>query len=220
MIDLHLGDCLDVLKRLPEGSVDAVVSDPPYGINVVLGSGGRGAWRRRNANRPIIGDDRPFDPAPYLSYPKVLLFGANNWHTLPAGGTLLAWDKSCGRGPADTFTDCEFAWTNVKVKRNICRYMWKGIACVKAGESHGRRWHPTQKPIGLMRWCLDMLGIPAGGIVLDPYMGSGSTGVACVQTGRRFIGIEIDPGYFEIAQRRIEQAQKEAAENLYAKAGG
>ncbi len=77
-----------------------------------------------------------------------------------------------------------------------------------------KRQHPNEKPVGLMRWVLDRLKVPSGATVLDPYMGSGTTGVACVQTGRRFIGVEIDAGYFAIAQRRIEEAQN--AEPLFA----
>jgi DNA modification methylase len=209
------GDCLEVLPRLPRGSVNAVVCDPPYGIGYAhSGQAGKAtfggprfhyAHRRNTAS--IVGDEAPFDPSPWLAFPIVLFWGADHFRDrLPAGGTFIGWDKSLGRGPNDSFVDCEFAWTNVRVKRNLCRYLWKGLLSWKRGEENGRRYHPTQKPIGLMRWCLDTLGIERGATVLDPYMGVGSTGLACVQTGRRFLGVEIDSGYFKIARDRIRKA--------------
>jgi DNA modification methylase len=116
----------------------------------------------------------------------------------------VAWDKHTGIGPNDSFADAEFAWTNLKIKRNVIRYLWKGVVSEKAGEENGRRWHPTTKPQGVMRWCLNQM--PQARVIVDPYMGSGSTGVAAVAMGRQFIGIEIERKYFDIACRRIEQA--------------
>lgn len=218
-VKLWLADCLDVLPTLEAGSVDAVVTDPPYGIRYQHGGGGKTGWGFRamrergkaryaaNDHDKIIGDDMPFDPLPFLRFPISLLFGANHFcQRLPSGGSWLCWDKSCGKGPKDSFADAEFAWTSVaSVKRNVCRYLWKGMACVKRGEANYKggvlREHPTQKPIGLMQWCLETIGMP--GIVLDPFMGSGTTGVACVRLGRKFLGIEKEPKYFDIAKRRI-----------------
>jgi DNA modification methylase len=77
---------------------------------------------------------------------------------------------------------------------------------IKAHE-HGSRVHPTQKPVALMQWILDVLKVPVGATVLDPFMGSGATGIACMNTGRNFIGIEIVEEYFIVAKKRIEQAQ-------------
>lgn len=213
---LYLGDCREILPTLPK--VDAVITDPPYGIAYQHSGGGKGvhaAVKRgdpdsaRNANRPIAGDDEPFDPAHLLELaPSVLMFGADHFRDrLPAGGTFIAWDKHCGRGPNDSFADCEFAWANFKTKRNIIRYLWKGVACEKFGEDGGKRYHPTTKPQGVMHACLDM--VPEARVILDPYMGSGSTGVAAVARGLTFIGCEIDPDYFEIACRRIEDAQRQ-----------
>jgi site-specific DNA-methyltransferase (adenine-specific)/modification methylase len=156
-----------------------------------------------NDYRPVIGDDRPFDPAPILALDvPTVLWGANHYaDRLPASGGWLVWDKE---RPDDLDqSTCELAWTNcIKGVRRF-RYLWHGM--MRAGE-HGENYHPTQKPAALMRWMLGLRWMP-GGTILDPFMGSGTTGVACVQTGRDFIGIEIDPGYFEIAKKRIEEAQ-------------
>lgn len=210
---LYLGDCRDILPTLPK--VDAVITDPPYGIAYQHSGGGAGTPGRRarpskrNALRPILGDAEPFDPSHLFELaPFVLIFGADHFRArLPNGGTFIAWDKHCGRGPDDSFADCEFAWVNRKVKRNIIRYLWKGIACEKAGEDGGRRPHPTTKPQGVMRACLDMA--PDARLILDPYMGSGSTGVAATARGLSFIGCEIDTEHFYTACRRIEDAQRQ-----------
>lgn len=210
---LYLGDCREILPGLPK--VDAVVTDPPYGIAYQHSGGGAGTPGRRdrpshrNALRPIAGDSEPFDPAHLINLaPRVLIFGADHFRSrLPDGGTLIAWDKHCGRGPNDSFADAEFAWVNIKVKRNVIRYLWKGVACEKAGEEGGKRYHPTTKPQGVMHACLDMM--QGARSILDPYMGSGSTGVAAVSRGLSFIGCEIDPEHFETACRRIEDAQRQ-----------
>jgi len=98
--------------------------------------------------------------------------------------------------------EAELAWTNVIGATRVFRNLWSGI--LRSSEK-GEYYHPTQKPIELMEWCLRF--VKEDGAILDPYMGSGSTGVACVKTGRDFIGIEIDHGYFEIAKQRIAEAE-------------
>lgn len=212
---LYCGDCREILPHLK--GVDAVVSDPPYGIGYVHSGGGGLAV---TSMKPIHGDDAPFDPGLILGLNlsndernrlPLLFWGANHYaQRLPDGGQWLCWDKSCGQGPADSFADAEFAWMNRKNARCVYRHVWKGM--VRAGadnSSRSARAHPSQKPVELMRWCLETARIGMGKTVLDPYMGSGSTGVACVTSGRRFVGIEIDPDYFKIACRRIEAAQRQ-----------
>lgn len=203
---LYLGDCRDILPTLPK--VDAVITDPPYGIAYQHSGGGLGVAGRRNSKRPIHGDDEPFDPSHIATLaPFVLMFGADHFRArLPDGGAFIAWDKSLGIGPKDSFSDAEFAWCSAKVKRNAIRYLWKGVASEKAGEENGARYHPTMKPQGVMRICIELAGDAA--LILDPYMGSGSTGVAAVRMGRKFIGCEIDERHFETACRRIEDAQR------------
>ena len=106
----------------------------------------------------------------------------------------------------DSFSDVEFAWHSKRGAARIFNFKWKGIASVKAGEEPGRS-HPTQKPVALMRWCIEQAGSPE--VVLDPYMGSGTTGVAAVKMGLKFVGIELDAGHFDTAKRRIEAALRE-----------
>lgn len=209
---LYLGDCREILPTL--GKVDAVVSDPPYGINYNHGGGQRfgsvGVTKAAKARgQPkIVGDDAPFDPAPWLQFPKVLLWGADHFFPrLPDRGRWLAWNKLGDMEPWDSFSDVEFAWCSVEGAARIFSMKWKGIACEKAGEANGLREHTTQKPIRLMTWCLQQIG--EAETVLDPFMGSGTTGVACLRADRKFIGCEIDPTYFDIACRRIGEAYKQ-----------
>lgn len=209
---LYLGDCREILPTLPK--VDAVVSDPPYGIGMkwkgVQRLGRAAGLDAPPANRQpewedIHGDDQPFDPAPWLAYPQVILWGGNNYAGLPAARKWLVWDKRRDTTP-DNHGDAELAWTNLPGVIRVHRQVWRGI--VREGSenvANGPKHHPTQKPIELMRWCVGM----TSGTVLDPYMGSGTTGVACMDLQRPFIGVEIHEPYFSIACRRIEDAQRQ-----------
>lgn len=204
-VTLYLGDCRNILTGLP--ATVAIVSDPPYGIAHVRGAGGLGKHNRRNI-APIVGDEAPFEPSHLLRFNNVLIWGADHYAArLPADqGRWLAWNKLDDMESFDSFSDVEFAWHSKKAAARIFSFKWKGIASVKAGEDAGRS-HPTQKPIALMRWCIEQAGSPSH--ICDPYLGSGTTGVAAVKLGRRFTGIEIDPGYFDIACRRIAAALKQ-----------
>jgi site-specific DNA-methyltransferase (adenine-specific)/modification methylase len=210
-VTLYLGDCREILPTL--GKVDAVVTDPPYGIKFRWkGADRRGrasglSWGsgRRSAEpqwSDIIGDDRAFDPSFWIQFPQVILWGANNFSAMPPARGWLIWDKRCGT-TADNHGDAELAWTNLDQVVRVHRQLWRGI--VREGEenvANGDKVHPTQKPVELMKFCVRM----TTGTVLDPFMGSGTTGVAAVKLGRRFIGIEIEPKYFDIACRRIQAA--------------
>jgi len=202
-VEIWLGDCRDVLPLI--GRVDAVVTDPPYGIGFEKGEGGRGKQRFRRSYGPIVGDDQPFDPSPWLNWPCIL-WGANHYSSRLPHGRWLAWNKLGALEPWDSFSDVEFAWQNTRAADRIFSLLWKGLI---QGEkiNSGERSHPTQKPMALMRWCLGFL--PDARVILDPFMGSGTTGVAAVKLGRKFIGVEIDPGYFDIARRRISDALKQ-----------
>ena len=219
--ELWHGDCMEILHALPQDA--ALVTDPPYGISYVHSGGGGASSTLEGAHRlgkpppdttPIHGDDKPVDPAPWLGFEKIVIFGAEHFKTrLPEGGRFLCWDKSLGVGPADSFTDAEFAWTSEPTKRNVFRLMWKGLCCDKAEEDlmdgQFRRHHTSQKPLPLMRWAIELLRMKPGSVILDPYMGSGSTGVAALSLGMRFVGAEIDRAHFEIACARMEAAQRQ-----------
>lgn len=208
---LFLGDCREVFESVDVGGVFAVVTDPPYGIGYSHSGGGKfppGSLRRfRHGGKVIVGDEGPFDPSLLLGFENVLCWGANHFAgRLPAGGRWLAWNKLAGMAVRDSFSDVEFAWHSLGGASRIIDYGWKGIAGRKVGESNGVRLHPNMKPLGVMRWCLEQVGASEGDLILDPYMGSGSTGVASVQLGMRFVGVEIEREYFEVACRRLSEA--------------
>ncbi len=128
---------------------------------------------------------------------SVVIWGGN-YYSLPPCRRFLIWDKE---NDGRDFADIEFAWTNVDAVARIFR--------MRPMNMDGGKVHPTQKPVSLMRWCIQQAKVPDGGAILDPYMGSGSTGVAAVQMRHPFIGIEMEPKYFDIACRRIEEAQRQ-----------
>ena len=186
---LHLGDCLSFMRTLPDGAVDAVVTDPPYGIYACGGKWGHKEqlqWDRETA-----------DVLHLLDYAPIVAIWGGNYFGLPPSRGWLVWYKP---DSVPSAADAELAWTNQDMNT---RHITHSIAATN-GERAG---HPTQKPLRVMQWTLDMLRIPPGATVFDPFMGSGTTGVACVRTGRKFIGCEIDPTYYAIAQRRIAEAQ-------------
>ena len=187
---LYLGDCEEILLELPV--VDAVVTDPPYGINITKS-------HRLALSRNLGGKDWDNAPADISILPDVIkIIWGGNYFNLPPSRGFLVWDKNnSGRD----FADVEFAWTNIDMvaRRFIFRPM----------NMDGGKVHPTQKPIALMEWCLGFL--PKAEVILDPFMGSGTTGVAAVNLGRRFIGIEREEEYFEVALRRIEEAEKQGS---------
>ncbi len=197
--ELWHGDCREVLPLL---AFDAIVTDPPYGLNYSHGAVQTGKWQSKHDRVKIEGDDKPFDPAHLLTGKPCLLWGANNFaDKLPIGG-WLAWNKRDGIEQVKfSMSDAELAWMTKPGATRMFHHLWFGLA--RASEI-GEHMHPTQKPVALMKWCIDQLG--AAGVIADPYLGSGSTGVAAVHMGRPFVGIEIDAGHFETACRRIEQA--------------
>lgn len=186
-VTLYLGDCREILPTL--GKVDCVVTDPPYGIGDKMQGGTWGAAEK-------YADFRRWDVAPSAENlallrsiaPAVVLWGGN-YFDAPAARCWLVWDKT---NAVRTMADVELAWTNLD--RPAKRF--RGAVGV-------HEWgHPTEKPLDLMAWCIQQIPPPAT-LILDPFMGSGTTGVAAVSLDRKFIGIEIEKKYFEIACRRI-----------------
>lgn len=185
------GDAMEVVPTLPE--VDVVVTDPPFGINF---AGQPTKWQRRKGHKPRDWDRAAPDVRWLLDVaPKVAVWGGN-YFGLPASRGWMAWYKP---DAPPSMGNIELAWTNVDRTA-------KCIVHSISATNRERVGHPTQKPIAVMRWCLDVMGVPEGATVLAPFCGSGTTGVACMQTGRNFIGIEIDPAYADIARRRIADA--------------
>lgn len=200
---LHHADCRDVLPTL--GKFDLLLTDPPYGIGYApthrKWNGEESGWAK------IYGDEKKFLPAQVLlSADRHLLWGANYYSDLLPLGGWVAWDKRCSdRGDAMLGNPCEFAWNSFGAQA-IARIQHGGV--INADSLTGNnenRFHPTQKPVKLMDFCLRLT--PAAKTVLDPFMGSGTTGVACIQSGRAFTGIERERKYFDIVCERISRAQ-------------
>lgn len=184
----------------------AVVTDPPYGIDYGLSgrfsaTHGWGPWRENvswDAQRP---PREIFDAIRACSHDQIIWGGNYFSDYLPPSMQWLVWDK----GQRDfSLADVEFAWSSQQKAARIFNYP-RGMARLDGKEP------PTQKPLALMEWCLSF--VPHAEII-DPFMGSGTTGVACMNLGRRFIGVEIEPKYFDIACERIENAQRQ--ERLFA----
>jgi len=198
---LYLGDCLEILPTL--GRVDAVVTDPPYGIGE---SSARVASRVQLAAPKDYGffewDKRPCSPEAIQAMRDIsqdqIIFGGN-YFDLPPSSCWLIWDKQ----NSGDFADAEMAWTSLQKAVRLFQWRWNGM--IRKGNEE--RFHPTQKPVALIQWCLGFL--PDAQTILDPFMGSGTTGVACANLGRKFIGIEIEPKYFDIACKRIEIAYQQ-----------
>ena len=190
---LYLGDCRDILPTLP--MVDAVVTDPPYGIGITKsnrlavsrGMGGK-SWDDETPSADFI--------AGLATYASQSIIWGGNYFRLPETRCVLVWDK---QNDGRDFADLELAWTNIDAVARIFR--------MRPMNMDDGKVHPTQKPLRLMKWCIEKLDNPQS--IFDPFMGSGSTGCAAVQMGRDFIGIEREPDYFEIACKRIEQAQRQ-----------
>ena len=199
---LYLGDCLSVMPLL--GNVDAVVTDPPYGIGE---SGKKNNSRGGMAAPRDYGDfnwdtstaDDAISMAIEMSK-NAIVFGGN-YYDLPPTSCWLVWDKQNG---GNDFADCELAWTNLP--KAVRRIYWRWNGMIRKG--HDVREHPTQKPVGVMEWCINHLP-PNSETILDPFMGSGTTLVACAKMGRKGIGIELDEDYFEIAVKRVEEAYRQ-----------
>ena len=200
-ITIFRGDCRKILSLIPISFFDLVCTDPPYGINLDTNAHGtKGGGRRQY--KPVRGDDRVFDPSHLLAYKNVILWGANYYaHRLPRSTKWLSWDKRAGKGQ-NCQSDCELAWTQglSGVSTRAFYHYWNGA--VRASERDEPRVHPTQKPVALMRWCIELF--PEIHTVVDPYLGSGSTLVAARSLGRAAVGIESDEQYCRQAADRIE----------------
>lgn len=214
-VDLHLGDCLDVLRTLPSGSVDAVVTDPPYGMKWRTNSKrfSRPTSRKLGSGRDdypaIHGDDKPFDPSPWLCFPKVVMWGANHYAARLPVGTTLIWLKKADHLFGTFLSDAEVGWMKGGHGVYCFRKQFPPPCRIQEGGLKKKAVHPTQKPIALMEWCIRRLRLPEEATIFDPYMGSGTTGIAAIRQGMNFIGCELSPEYFAIARRRIDAALDE-----------
>lgn len=196
---LYLGDCSEILPTLER--VDCVITDPPYGINR---DGARKSTSRHGGRKAyeFLGWDSETPDASVFDLimkksDSQIIWGANYFpHHLPPSMGWLFWDK----GQRIAQSDGELAFTSFQKALRV-------FTLNRAVLASDGAVHPTQKPVRLMEWCIEQAGMPE--TILDPFMGSGSTGVAAARLGRSFIGIEREPKYFEIACKRIEDAQRQ-----------
>jgi site-specific DNA-methyltransferase (adenine-specific) len=220
-IQLHLGDCLEVMKNIPDGSVDMVLSDPPYGMDY---------QSNRRAATPkfdkIIQDtgvewlDDFCSEIHRIMRENSAAYVFCSWHNVDLFKqaferkfkikNLLVWVKN-NHGSGDLLGA-------YAPKYEFVFFLHKGRCLLRDGRrpdvleyakvNGSKMVHPTEKPVDLLqRFIIDASDV--GDTVLDPFMGSGTTGVACVNTNRKFIGIELDEKYFEIAKKRIEGTKKQ-----------
>lgn len=197
-ITIYHGDNRDVLPQL--GKFDLLLTDPPYGIGAdnrkrILSRSnaasakdyGESDWDNEPPSKETL--DRAISLAKYQ-----IIWGGNYFH-VPPSKCWLVWDKQ----NTGDFADCELAWTNLDKAVRIIRHLWNGM--IRKGQEE--RFHPTQKPLDVMSWCLGH--VPEAQTVLDPFMGSGTTLVAAKQRGLKAVGIEIEEEYCEMAVKRLAQ---------------
>ena len=197
---------------MPDKGVDAVITDPPYGINLNtdnsrFSGGSKGNIAKRGngvgsaKGKRIVNDDKPFDPSFLVGLgKKQIIWGWNNFSDKLPRGACLVWIKRNDHAFGSFLSDAEIAWYS----------NGHGVYCRKDLSNNAiarERVHPTQKPLDIMKWCIEIAS-KEGDTIFDPFMGSGTTGVAAVQLGRKFIGCEINPDYYAIAEKRIKQAQE------------
>ena len=220
----------DVGRLMDGEKADLLLTDPPYGINIVntgrvgidapagFGKVGTRGMVKARTYHNIEGDDHPFDPRPFLDLaPVVMLFGGNNFASrLPDSPAWLVWDKKAEKGADhNNFSDVELVWTNLKQKScPIYRHLWSGL--LREGDRNVElkdRVHPTQKPVGLIAAILSDHSNP-GALCLDPFLGSGTTLIACEQPGRTCYGMEISPQYCQVIIDRWEKLTGQKAEKV------
>lgn len=207
---LYLGDCFDIMCQMATYSVDLIVTDPPYGI---------GESNEKNLTRGLAAkptnfgayswDSKSLEPHYFYEMRRVsqhqIIFGGNYYTDfLRNTNCWIVWDKS---NESTDFADCELAWTSFNSAVRKFTWRWNGMLQQDMANKE-KRVHPTQKPTPLMLWIVERYSTPEQ-TILDSFMGSGTTGVACANLKRSFIGIERDPKYFDIACKRIEEAQKQ-----------
>jgi len=204
------GDCLEVMKGMPDKCVDLVLTDPPYGIGEAANNN---ASRGKLAVAKDYGCDSWDNDRIGEEYIREIqrvsinqvIFGGNYYaDLLPPSNCWIVWDKD---NHGNDFADCELAWTSFDTAVRKVKWTWNGML-QQDMKNKDVREHPTQKPVGVMSWILREYS-EEGQTILDPFLGSGTTVVAAESLGRKWIGIEKEPKYCEIARRRLSQVQQE-----------
>ena len=215
----------DVALLMDGKKADMVFTDPPYGMNYDPAMCDtvrpKGEWCNKPKNySKVIGDDKDFDPSFLLEYFKsvkeIFLWGADYYkNKLPNDGSWIVWDKRFGLEDVKwTTSEFELCWSKEKHHRQIARIKWHGL-CGMENDDTSERVHPTQKPALLVKWVLDKF---KGDLLVDLFLGSGSTLIACQQTGRICYGMEIDPKYVDVIIERFCNYTGQDKEEIYGKA--
>ena len=212
-LTLIQGDCLKVMKKIPDNSVDLVLADPPYGIRInkmnFVTSGAikvGDAYRNDYSNHNTKWDTKGLTKKQWKEIQRIsknqILFGANNFSDiLPKSRCWICWDKRIESKYSNDFADCEFIWTSFDKPARMIRYLWSGM--LQGDMKHKeKRYHPTQKPLFVIKKIIEMFS-KAEDTILDPFLGSGTTMKACLELNRNCIGIEIEPEYIQIAKKRL-----------------
>lgn len=191
-VTLYLGDCMDVLASFPTCfRVDAVITDPPFGVGnfVQVTGNARGEAVSWNDVTPGL---EVFDAIRSISKHRII-WGANFFNCFEPNGGAIVWVKN---QPMPDFSKCDIASSSHLKKTELVTITWTNFVNSKVSD------HPCERPVDLYRWCIDYL--PYSRTIFDPFMGSGTVGVAAAKMGRGFLGIEREPKYFDIACRRIQ----------------
>ena len=203
-VTIYHGDCREIVPGL--GRFDLLLTDPPYGIdagNTAFGKAkaGGGDWDKETQPEIILDA---------LTHAHKSIVWGGNYYPLPPSPCWLVWDK---KNDCTTFADCELAWTDMKKAVRVFRWLWSG----PYQQKREARWHPTQKPLALMLWCIGLVGDVR--TILDPFAGSGTTGRAAKDLGRKAVLIEREERYCEIAARRMAQGVLPLTHNATSKEG-
>lgn len=214
---IYCGDCLDFMREMPDKCIDLVLTDPPYGIGITdnrtVGGGNKvfgkpGTWVSAKDYGVSEWDSVRIDECVLAEMCRVsknqIIFGGNYYaDLLDPSPCWLVWDKD----NSGNFADCELAWTSFKTAVRKFKWRWNGM--LQEDMCHKEeRIHPTQKPVPLFMQILEKYSKP-GDLVLDPFLGSGTTAIACLRTGRHYIGIEKHEPYFLKAQERIDKERQQ-----------
>lgn len=195
-------DCLNYLKRLPSKSIPLIITDPPYGLNIAASGKVGGGTHFKKKAWDVLPAQAYFEEMRRVSRNQIIWGGNYFTDYLPKSRCWLVWFKKQGL-PRNSFADCELAWTSFDRNALVFNSRWAGF--VK--DSQERKEHPTQKSLEVMKWCVQEFS-RAGTLILDPFAGSGSTGVAAKTLGRHSISIEKDRDYIAIARRRISSVKR------------
>lgn len=205
-LTLIRGDALKVLSELEDENINLVLTDPPYGIDVgkmPLGLGGGIAksidYGKYTWDEIRLSED--YFKEIFRKSKNQIIFGGNYYtDCLPPRACWIVWDKK-GDMPSIDFADCELIWTSFNSPSRIFKYLWRGMLQEDMKRKE-KRLHPTQKPLPLMKWILNKYS-DENDLILDPFLGSGTTMKACLELNRNCIGIEISKKYINIIKKRL-----------------